>query len=105
VFRLALQQPALDDAIFDNVKGNLLMTNPLATIVELSRLFSRIVAKYAMQPLDMDRIEDVFSGLHPVTGGHRLSYFAPYVFFNQQVPARHQRRRLRTQVCEDQSAQ
>src|SRR5439155_16665068 len=105
VFRLALQQPFLDNAILGDVEGNLLVANPLAAAVSLSRLSSCIVAKQAVQPLDVNRIQDVFNGLHPIAGGNRMSYFTPTIFFNQQIPPWHQRRRLGPQVCEDQATQ
>src|SRR6266850_3389946 len=105
VFRFALQQPAFDNAVLGEVASDLLMPNSLPAMVCLPRHFSCIVAKDAVQPLDVNRIQNILDGLNPIAGGNGLSYFAPTILFDQQIPTRHQRRRLGAQIREDQSTQ
>lgn len=83
VLRLALQQPAFDNAVLGQVASDLLMPNPLAAMVCLPRHFSCIVAKDAVQPLDVNRIQNILDGLNPIAGGNGLSYFAPTILCDQ----------------------
>jgi hypothetical protein len=83
VFRLAFQQAFLDDAVIGEIEGDLLMANPFGAPLHLSRHSRCIVAKDTVQPLDVDGIQDILDGLHPIAGGNGMSYFAPTIFFNQ----------------------
>src|SRR6185437_11647708 len=73
--------------------------------VRESQALHRVEAKAPMRKFGMNRIDGVFLTLQPIARDNSRADLAEHALFDEQIPARQQRRGLRSQIGPDQAAE
>ena len=105
VFGRAFEQAALVDAVFEFFERDLeMLARDLILEPDAGFLFDELL-QLAVQPFGVHGIERVLHDLQPVAGHLGVADMANRTLGHEAVPARQQRRRLRTEVGEDHAAE
>ncbi len=101
---LVVAEPALDDAVLELVERDEAVVGRLADLLRTAEVLHHVVAEILVEPLDVDRVERVLADLEPVAGDDGPADLLRAVH-DEEVPAREERRGLRTEVGEDHAAE
>src|SRR5881394_395727 len=100
-----LENPPLDDAVVRQIEGDLHVADALALSFGPAGPVGGEVAEHAVQPFDVNRIEDILRRLQPMASRYGVADLAPRVLLDEQIPARQQRRRSVAEIAEDEPAE
>ena len=82
-FALAFQDAPLDDAVLGDVEADFLVADALAVSLGVTGALGGVIAKDAVQPLDVHRVHNILDGLQPIARRHRVADLAPEIFLDQ----------------------
>src|SRR5262249_18693965 len=104
-FSLPFEHACLDDPVFEFPEVDFFVAHWVSLDFIAPEPFLDVIEKMLMQPFHVHRVERVLHDLQPIAGDNRRTDVAQYAVAHEQIPAWHQRSRLRSQVSKYQPAQ